>query len=468
MRNLLRTLLAGAGLAAVFSAPAYATIYEGLFSGAPTGGNIPYADGTTPGQLDASSLSDNGSSVTGTEPINATLVVSVANAGTNGTTANALAKLNSSGNAVITATADTSGAIGVVVLGAGTSGNALIAKEGTVTCAFDGATTAGDYVQISSTTGGDCRDSGSTTYPTSGQVLGRALSTNGSAGSYSMLLGAGTVGASGGGGSPGGSSTDAQFNNGSGFGGSSGLTLTTTKVTGLTFSLGSDATGDIYYNSGSGVLARLGIGTTNQVLTVSGGAPSWATPSSGTSCPTGFSLSSTTGECYWTVTPATNSTNCVNGTAACIYWTGLALNEYRIACYGITAGSGNKPEFQFGEGSTPTYETASYHWTYAQTHSAGSTQSGSESDAGILQQGMATSGSAGWSGQFRAHGLQQIGYKTMIGQTVTYVSSTTYATNGAGQYQGDTNAITAIRLVDNQTTPTSLSGGYCTLYPSQE
>lgn len=290
MKLLSRTLLTPISLF-VLSAPAgAATIYEGLFSGAPSGGNIPYADGTTPGQLDASSLSDNGSSVTGTEPINATIVVSVTNAGTTGTTANALAKLNSSGNAVITATTDTSGAIGVVVLGAGTSSNALIAKEGTVTCAFDGSTTAGDYVQISSSAAGDCHDTGSSTYPTSGQVLGRTLSTNSGAGSYSILLGPGIVGASGGGGSPGGANTDVQYNNSNSFGGSSGLTLNSTKVTGLTFALGSDATGDIYYNSGSGVLARLGIGSTNQVLTVSGGLPSWQTPSSGGNVSTSGSL----------------------------------------------------------------------------------------------------------------------------------------------------------------------------------
>lgn len=40
--------------------------------------------------------------------------------------------------------------------------------------------------------------------------------------------------------------------------------------------LGSDATGDIYYNSGSGTHARLGIGSTGQHLVVSGGLPSWA------------------------------------------------------------------------------------------------------------------------------------------------------------------------------------------------
>src|SRR5207249_3103167 len=55
-------------------------------------------------------------------------------------------------------------------------------------CVFDGATTAGDYVTISSTTAGDCHDAGAT-FPTSGgQVLGRVLSTNGAGGTYAMVL----------------------------------------------------------------------------------------------------------------------------------------------------------------------------------------------------------------------------------------------------------------------------------------
>lgn len=40
-------------------------------------------------------------------------------------------------------------------------------------------------------------------------------------------------------------------------------------------------TGDIIYASAANTPARLGIGSTDQVLTVSGGIPSWATPSSG-------------------------------------------------------------------------------------------------------------------------------------------------------------------------------------------
>jgi len=49
-------------------------------------------------------------------------------------------------------------------------------------------------------------------------------------------------------------------------------------------------TGDIYYASAANTPARLGIGSSAQVLTVAGGIPSWATPASGG----GMTLLSTT------------------------------------------------------------------------------------------------------------------------------------------------------------------------------
>src|SRR5207248_9100586 len=94
-----------------------------------------------------------------------------------GTTTNRLAKLTGAPSAAIVAgTSDSSGVIGVVVSGAGTSGSVQIAARGQANCDFDGATVAGGYAQISSTTGGKCHDGGAT-YPTTGQVLGRVLST---------------------------------------------------------------------------------------------------------------------------------------------------------------------------------------------------------------------------------------------------------------------------------------------------
>src|SRR5262249_33859956 len=65
---------------------------------------------------------------------------------------------------------------------------------------FSGGTTAGNYVVISDATAGNCKDGGST-YPASGQVIGRVLGTNGVPGTYPILLFAPEIrGGSGGGG----------------------------------------------------------------------------------------------------------------------------------------------------------------------------------------------------------------------------------------------------------------------------
>lgn len=116
----------------------------------------------------------------------------IANAASTGTTLNKLAKLTGSpSTAVITATTDTSGALGVVTSGAGTTGIATIQFNGTANCVFDGATIAGDAVQISPTVAGDCHDSG-TTAPASGEIIGIVLTSNAGAGTYNLAI---TVGA---------------------------------------------------------------------------------------------------------------------------------------------------------------------------------------------------------------------------------------------------------------------------------
>lgn len=152
--------------------------------------------------LTNSVISDNGTIVSSSESVDVTsnaLVSEVANAGTTGTTVNKVAKLNGApSTALIAATTDVSGVVGVVIGGAGTTGNAQIAVLGTASCVFDGATVAGDYVQISATSAGDCTDGGAT-IPSTGQVLGRVLSTHGGTGTYAMLLsGSGTGGGGGG------------------------------------------------------------------------------------------------------------------------------------------------------------------------------------------------------------------------------------------------------------------------------
>lgn len=115
--------------------------------------------------------------------------MSIANAAVTGTVLNSLAKLTGApATAVLPLLADTVGAIGIVTAGAGTTSNATVQNVGVASCNFDGATVAGDYVIFSPSVAGDCHDVGGGGYPSSGQVLGRVLSTNGALGSYQMIL----------------------------------------------------------------------------------------------------------------------------------------------------------------------------------------------------------------------------------------------------------------------------------------
>ena len=114
----------------------------------------------------------------------------VGNGSVNGTCLYCLAKISNQagfGLAEMTLTTDTNGAIGIVISGAGTTGPAQIQLSGYTTCQFDGATTAGDYVQISPNTLGFCFDAGASP-PASGEVIGRVLGTNGAPGLYSVIL----------------------------------------------------------------------------------------------------------------------------------------------------------------------------------------------------------------------------------------------------------------------------------------
>lgn len=139
----------------------------------------------------------------------------VPNAAVTGTTTSKLAKVNSSGQAVIVSTSDTDDAIGICVSGCGTTGNATIALLGNVSCIFDSATTAGNYVGIDTSTAGDCTDLGATIPSTGVSVMGRVLSTNGAGGTFAVNLNTpdvASVGAAGGGGkNPAGATGDVQY-----------------------------------------------------------------------------------------------------------------------------------------------------------------------------------------------------------------------------------------------------------------
>jgi hypothetical protein len=76
-------------------------------------------------------------------------------------------------------------------------------------------------------------------------------------------------------------------------------TITTGTWTGIigqaTMTLGSDATGDIYYRNSGGNLTRLGIGSAGQVLGVSAGIPAWQAAGSGITVGTTTITSGTSG-----------------------------------------------------------------------------------------------------------------------------------------------------------------------------
>ena len=80
-------------------------------------------------------------------------------------------------------------------------------------------------------------------------------------------------------------------------------TLTTPKISNYT------TNGDLVYGTGSSVITRLGIGSSNQVLTVTGGVPVWATPSAGTPTFVGCSLYKSANQSITTGTDTTVTFN---------------------------------------------------------------------------------------------------------------------------------------------------------------
>lgn len=105
-----------------------------------------------------------------------------------GTSANLLAKLVGAPSTVITTLlTDIRDVVGICSSGCGTTGNAVVAVLGATNCTFDGGTTSGDYITISSTVAGNCHDFGST-IPYGVQVIGRVLSTNAVSGTYGITL----------------------------------------------------------------------------------------------------------------------------------------------------------------------------------------------------------------------------------------------------------------------------------------
>lgn len=117
------------------------------------------------------------------------VTIEMANDGTTGTTLNKGACTTSApSTAVLCGTSQPEDFLGLVKSGAGTTGDARICTDGLCSCVFDGATTAGNWVQLSGATAGNCVDAGASK-PTSGNaIVGLVLTTNGTAGTYGVLM----------------------------------------------------------------------------------------------------------------------------------------------------------------------------------------------------------------------------------------------------------------------------------------
>lgn len=92
----------------------------------------------------------------------------------------------SSGKAILSATSDTE-AGGICVQNCTTSGSAVIAFSGVVGCVVDGTTTLDHWVVLSTTVAGDCHDTGFSTYPSTGAVIGKVVQTSSGAASVSYI-----------------------------------------------------------------------------------------------------------------------------------------------------------------------------------------------------------------------------------------------------------------------------------------
>lgn len=116
------------------------------------------------------------------------LTFPLTNAGSGGTALNKLVSYNASGQGLITSAGAINGLAGVCAEGCGTAGIAQIAKLGTIALNLDNTGLPGDYVGISSITGGFGHDCGAT--PCSTQLVGVVRgSVSGTLYSVDLLLG---------------------------------------------------------------------------------------------------------------------------------------------------------------------------------------------------------------------------------------------------------------------------------------
>ena len=213
--------------------------------------------------------------------------------------------------------------------------------------------------------------------------------------------------------------------------------LTTPTISTLT------TNGDLLYGTGSGALARKGIGTTGQVLTVVAGLPSWSTPSasaSGLTFITGASFS------------AVASVSLPNSTFTSTY------TNYKLV-FNITSAAGAAAETRFRMRASGTDDTAANYYmggtavTYTGVNSALNTNGGT-----YIPYGSIAAGSGGISSQ-----STQFEMTLFSPQTSSATVFTTMGGRGSWTYTAQTgvnNSSTAFDALTYYVDAGTITGNY--------
>lgn len=145
------------------------------------------------------------------------------------------------------------------------------------------------------------------------------------------------------------------------------------------------------------------------------------------------------------------STQTASG-AASIAFTGLATYDiYQLECQAIfPATNTTTVNFQVGEGGTPTWEASSYKW-FAQTGASSSTTvngTASASDTGIrLESNNGNVVAKAFSTSITISNVTSTSTVKHVFFKNTELDTDQFVNYGAGSYTGDTNAVTAVRII---------------------
>jgi len=178
-------------------------------------------------------------------------------------------------------------------------------------------------------------------------------------------------------------------------------------------------TGDIIYASSANTPARLGIGSTSQVLTVSGGVPTWATPAGG-----GITLLSTT---------------TLSGASTTISISATSYTNLLIFIYGVTVNANGSDILLQPNGSSTSTNFNKLH-QYAASCDVESGQSTNYRTGSVYQ----TGGLNAFT--YTIYNINSSTYKNFTVQGVYQDDSNRQASENGGGGIKDTNAITSLTI----------------------